>query len=272
MKAEILNIDGTKKGEITLPKQFEEEYRPDLIKRAVLVVQSNKRQPFGTDVEAGTRPSAKTSKRRRKYRSSYGKGISRVPRKVMSRQGTQFNWTGTFAPGTVSGRAAHPPKAEKVWALKINIAERKKAIRSAIAATAIKELAEKRGHKVGKALPIIIDAKAEDLKKSKEAVEMLAKLGLKDEIKRLETKKVRAGKGKSRGRKYKKKVGPLLIVSGNCALQKSAANISGIDIVIVESLNAELLAPGTHAGRLAVWSEKAIEKMDKENLFVGKKK
>lgn len=270
MKAEILNIDGTKKGDITLPKQFDEEYRPDLIKKAVLVVQSNKRQPFGTDVEAGIRPSAKTSKRRRKYRGSYGKGISRVPRKVMSRKGTQFNWTGAFAPGTVSGRAAHPPKAEKDWRLKINIIERKKAIRSAIAATTMKELAEKRGHKVSK-LPIIIDAKAEELQKSKEAIEMLNKLGLKDELKRLETKKVRAGKGKKRGRKYKKKTGPLLVVSSKCALQKSAANISGVDIVTVESLNAELLAPGAQPGRLTIWSDKAIEKMNKENLFVVKK-
>ncbi|MFH1638285.1 MAG: 50S ribosomal protein L4 [Candidatus Woesearchaeota archaeon] len=270
MKAEILNLDGSKKGDIELPKQFSEEYRPDLIKRAVIAIQSHNRQSTGTAPKAGTRPSAKTSKRRRKYRGSYGKGISRVPRKVLSRHGTQFSWTGAFAPGTVGGRRAHPPKAEEDFALKINTTERKKAIRSAIAATSIKEIVVKRGHKLSREVPIVLDSAVEDIKKTSEATKMLTNMGMQGELKRLESKKVRAGRGKSRGRKYSKKKGPLFVVSGKCSLQKSASNIPGVDIISVESLNAELLAPGTHPGRLTIWSEKALGRMAKERLFMRK--
>ena len=84
-----------------------------LIKRAVLTLQNNKRQRYGANPEAGKKVSAALSKRRRKYRGSYGHGISRVPRKILSRRGTSMNWQGAFAPGTVGGRRAHPPKAEK---------------------------------------------------------------------------------------------------------------------------------------------------------------
>ena len=38
----------------------------------------------------------------------------------MSRSGTRLNFTGAFAPGTVGGRRAHPPKAEKNWQEKVN--------------------------------------------------------------------------------------------------------------------------------------------------------
>ncbi len=270
MKAEVLNLDGSKKGDVELPKQFLEEYRPDLIKRAVLSIQSHKRQAYGQSPESGLRPSAKTSKRRRAFRGSYGKGISRVPRKVFTRRGTQFNWEGAVAPGTVGGRRAHPSKAEKDWSLSINTTERKKAIRSAIAATTKKDLVEERGHRVGREVPIVVDAAAEGLKKAKDASALLSKLGMGDELKRLKEKKVRAGKGKSRGRRYRKKVGPLFIVSEKCELQKSAKNIPGAEVATVDSLNAELLAPGTHAGRLAIWSEKAIERLGKESLFIRK--
>ncbi|RME55520.1 50S ribosomal protein L4 [Candidatus Woesearchaeota archaeon] len=266
MKADVLSLDGKKLKTIDLPSQFEESYRPDLIKRAVLAVQSHKRQPYGADPEAGFRHSAKLSRRRRKYRGGYGRGMSRVPRKVLSRRGTQFSYVGAIVSSTVGGRRAHPPKSEKIWDLKINIKERRKAIRSAISATLNKLLALARGHKV-KELPLIVESKIEDLKKAKEVESVLKALGLNDELERCKEKKVRAGKGKARGRKYKRKVGPLLVVSNKSSLTKAALNLPGVDVAVVDSLNAELLAPGTHAGRVTVWSEKAIERMKSENLF-----
>ena len=53
---------------------------------------------------------------------------------------------GAEAPNTVGGRRAHPPKAEKEWELKINSKERKKAFRSALAATAQESYVSARGH------------------------------------------------------------------------------------------------------------------------------
>jgi len=267
MKTDVLSAEGKKQGSIELPEQFNEEYRPDLIKRAVLAIQNHKRQPYGVSPEAGKRSSAKTSKRRRKYRGSYGKGISRVPRKVLSRNGIQMNWVGAFAPGTVGGYRSHPPKAWQNWDLKINNKERKKALRSAIAATAIKDVVLARGHKISN-VPLIADNKIESVSKTTEARKILEKLGLKAELERCTVKKVRAGKGKNRGRKYKTKKGILLVVSGKCDLLGSAKNLPGTDVVIVSSLNAELLAPGAHPGRITVWSERAIERLAKERLFM----
>ncbi len=113
MKIPILNISKEEIGKQEMPVQFEEEIRLDLIKRAVIAIKNNERQAYGADPMAGKRASAKLSRRRHVYKTSYGIGISRVPRKIMSSRGTRMNWVGAFAPGTVGGRKAHPPKAGK---------------------------------------------------------------------------------------------------------------------------------------------------------------
>lgn len=268
MKVDVLGLDGKRMGSIELPNQFYEEYSPEIIKRAVHAIQSRKRQPYGAFERAGKEYSAKLSRRRRNYKTAYGIGISRVPRKIMSRSGRRFNWVGAWAPGTVGGRKAHPPKAEKKWEHKINIKERRKAIRSAISATLNKELVIQRGHKF-KEVPLIIENKVESIDKTKDVKLLFKILGLNEELERIEERKVRAGKGKSRGRKYKLKKGPLIVVSTKCKLEKAARNIPGVDVAVVGSLNAELLAPGTMAGRLTIWSDRAIERLAKENMFTN---
>ncbi|MBR9691209.1 50S ribosomal protein L4, partial [Candidatus Woesearchaeota archaeon] len=72
----------------------------------------------------------------------------------------------------------------------------------------------------------------------------------------------------TRGRKYKKKKGILFVVSKDCSLEKAARNIPGIDIAVVNSLNAKLLAPGAVPGRLTLFTEAAIDKLEKEKLFM----
>lgn len=267
MKIDVLDITKNKIGEIELPSQFEEEIRPDLIQRVVLAVQSHNRQDYAASEEAGKRASAKLSRRRRDYRGSYGFGISRVPRKIMTRRGTRMNWVGAFAPGTVGGRRAHPPKSEKIWWEKINEKERKKAIRSAITATILKDIVAEKGHLIPDNYPFILDDKFETIDKTKTVLEIFKKLGFEKELARVEVKKVRAGKGKSRGRKYKKKKGPLIVVSKKDKLSRAASNIPGIDVVDVKSLNAELLAPGGKAGRLTLWTSAAVNILKKESLF-----
>lgn len=267
MKLDIFDATKNKVGEIKLPSQFEEEIRPDLIHRAVLSVQSHKRKTYAASIEAGKRASAKLSRRRRDYRGSYGFGISRVPRKIMTRRGMRMNWVGAFAPGTVGGRRAHPPKTEKFWWKKINNKEKAKAIRSAISATIAKEIVSNRGHLLPNNYPFVLDEKFESISKTADVLASFKKLGLEEELKRIELKKVRAGRGKSRGRKYRRKTGPLIVVSNTKDVGKAAANIPGIDIVEVKNLNAELLAPGAKAGRLTIWTSTAINILEKENLF-----
>ncbi len=267
MKLKLLSADKTEMGTIELPAQFSEKIRPDIIRRAVLRLQSIRRQKYGASPEAGKRASAELSRRRHKYRGSYGSGISRVPRKILSRRGTRMNWVGAFAPGTVGGRRAHPPKAEKNLVLKINKKENRKAIRSAMSATVIKSLVEQRGHKVPEQYPFVVDAKLESITKTKEARAALTKLGFADELQRCEKRKIRAGKATMRNRRYKRKKGLLLVVGHECPLMQSANNIAGIDIVSVNKLNAEFLAPGADYGRITIYTKAAIERLAKEGLF-----
>jgi large subunit ribosomal protein L4e len=268
MEIKILSVEREEIGKKKLPKQFEEPVRHDLVKRTVEAIQSHKRQPYGAKPDAGKRASAELSRRRHKYRGAYGYGISRVPRKILTRRGQRFNWVGAVVPGTVGGRRAHPPKAEKDWGKKINKKERRKAIRSAMAATLKPGLVKERGHILPEYYPFIIDSKLENVGKAKDAKKIFEKLGLAEELKRISKITIRAGKGKSRGRKYKRKKGPLFVVSADCPLTKSCSSIAGVEVVNAKKINAEQLAPGTHLGRLTFFTDKAIDMIEKGGLFM----
>ena len=114
MKAELYLITGEKKGQVDLPTQFSEPVRFDLIKRAVFSIQTKKRQAYGSDPNAGTKQGAATTKRRQKYKTTYGKGVSRIKRKYSFSRGMQFGFIGAFVANAISGRKAFPPKSEKV--------------------------------------------------------------------------------------------------------------------------------------------------------------
>ena len=249
MKVNVYSIEGDVKGDIELPTIFNEVYRPDLIKRAVLSAQSARIQPWGNDPMAGKRTSAKGW--------GSGRGTARVPR---IKNGSKA----AFVPMAIGGRQAHPTRAEKNHHEKINIKERRFAIRSAVAATTNKDIVKNRGHKVDNLdqVPIIVEDDIESVKTTKQTREIFEKLGVYDDIIRAkEGKRIRAGRGKTRGRKYKKVKGPLLVVGEDKGITLGARNHAGVDVVVVENLNAELLAPGTHPGRLTVYSKSAIEKL-----------
>lgn len=268
MELKIYNAENKEVGKHKLPPQFSELVRPDLIKRAVEAIQNNNRQQYGASLEAGKRPSVTLSRRRRKYKGSYGKGIARIPRKTMVRRGMQMIWVGAFSPGTVGGRRAHPAKPARVFGHKLNTKERRKAIRSALAATMNKDIVQQRGHKTPDTYPFLISTDFEKTQKTKDIFTALKTLGLEQDLERGGKKKIRPGKGTMRGRPYKRSKGPLLIVSGNCAALKAAKNIPGVDIIDINHVNTEHLAPGTHAGRLTLFTQAAIEKLEKDKLFM----
>ena len=260
MKTNIFDTQGNVKGDIELPKVFSISYRPDLIKRAVLAVQSHNRQSYGVDVLAGKRTSAHYHGVRHYRYSMMNKEMARMHRIHQGPPG--LNLTARIAPQARKGREAHPPKIEKIFWQKINDKERILAIKSAIAATAIKDIVAKRGHMINSIiLPIVVDDSLQEIKKTKQIKQFLEKIGLKEELKRSSKKKVRAGKGKMRGRRYKKRKGPLIVVAEDKGLINAARSIAGIDCCLVNRLNAELLAPGTNAGRLTIYTESAIRKL-----------
>jgi len=248
--AKIFNLEGKLIGKTNLPPIFGTPLRPDVIKRAVLAIQSNRFQPQGRDPMAGKRTSAESR--------GVGLGISRVPRK----KGPAGR--AALAPGTVGGRLAHPPTSEKNIVKRIPKKEKRLALLSAIAATASKEVVTLRGHSIEDvpAIPLIVTDDLERLKKTREVEETLIHLGVLSDIYRVrESRKIRAGKGKRRGRKIKQAIGPLIVLAENKGVIEAARNIPGVDIVTVESLNAEILAPGAHPGRLTIWTEGAIKKL-----------
>lgn len=266
MTVPVFDTKGKEHKGKSLPSQFNEFVRKDLIKQAVVASRYNKTQPHGSRRLAGRTSSAVFRGIRRGYGRSYNWGISRLPR-LMIRGGRRIGRV-MNVPQAKGGPRAHPPKAGKKWEKKMNRKERRKAIRAALAATQDLELVRERGHAAPDNYPFAISSEFEDLEKTKDVVKALHKLGLEDELSRASRKRIRAGRGKSRGRRYKRTKGPLIVVSEKCSLLKAAANIPGVDAVIVDHLNAELLAPGTHPGRLTLFTRKALKRLKDEKIFL----
>lgn len=272
MKVNVYGIDGKIKDKIELPPVFNLDIRPDIIKRAVLAIQSQKRQPYGTDPKAGQKSSAHYHGKRRMRHQMINRDIARLPR--LHRTSPHLYFRARLVPQAVKGRRAHPPKVEKVYGEKINKKELMLAIKSAIAATAEIQYVKSRGHKINglKELPLIFEDKLQKITKTKDFENLLKSIGLGEEIERCKDRSERAGKGKMRGRKYKIKKGPLVIVAKDEGIFKAASNIPGVDINLVDNISIENLAPGTQAGRLTIWSRSAIEKLRELAVWVNNKK
>src|SRR3989344_2241604 len=183
-KANILDINGNKTKDIVMPRWF-----------------------YGKIIH-----------QRHVWKSQYGRGMSRVPRKTMSRRGNQFNWVGATAPNTRGGRRAHPPKVlSMINTNKINKKELKIAFISALSATAdvnfvVKKYETLKGKKIDSAkLPLVVESKIIGLK-TKTFIDAVKTILGKDLFSIAVRKKAqRAGKGKLRGRKYKKTAGVLFV-------------------------------------------------------------
>jgi large subunit ribosomal protein L4e len=247
-KVNVYKIDGSSTEKIDLPSVFDTSYRPDIIKKSFDILHSNKRQPYGSDPLAGTKHSTASVGK--------GRGQSRVPRLSQGRRAA-------LAPCVVGGRRAHPPKVERNWKEKINKKEKLIAKNSALAATKDKDKVINRGHKFDSeiTLPVIVEDKFEKIKKTKDVIDSLNKLGVYDDVIRATNgKHIRPGKGKARGRKYKIPKS-ILIVSKNDFINKSSRNLTGVNIVKPENINIEHLAPGGIAGRLTIITKSALKEI-----------
>ena len=256
--ANIYDLQGKPTAKTPLPNVFATPLRPDVIKRAVLAIQSRRLQPQGRDPMAGKKTSAESR--------GTGMGIARVPR-VKGGGGRA-----ALAPSTVGGRQPHPPRSEKKIVKRIPRKELRLALRSAVAATASETVVASRGHRIEDVpdFPLIVIDQIEELKKTGELEAALTNLGILSDLYRVKgSRKIRAGKGKRRGRKMKQAVGPLIVVAKNKGVFNAASNLLGVDVSTVQDLNAEMLAPGTHPGRLTLWASSAIERLD--TLYGGGK-
>jgi large subunit ribosomal protein L4e len=243
----VYDLEGNVSGETPLPEAFKSEVRPDVIRRAVTAIEANKRQPYAPSPTAGARHSVETWGK--------GRGVSRVQRMKDSSTAAQ-------SPNNVGGRRAHPPKVEKDLGKKINKKELLMAKLAALTATSRPELVKARGHIFDEELtvPVVVKDDFESIKTTQEAVKALESIGVYDDIIRADNgKKVRAGRGKMRGRRYRMPRGILVVLSGDCVGGRSVRNLPGVEVVTPTMLNASVLAPGGDPGRLMLVTEKALE-------------
>jgi len=243
---DVYDTEGKKAETITLPYIFSLPVRKDLIRRAFLSSLTKSIQPKGRDPMAGKRTSAKSM--------GIGLGIARVPRIA--------GGEAALAPNTVGGRLAFPPTLDERIEERINFKEKRLAIASALSACSIPELVKARGHKfTSSSLPLVVADEVTGLNKSKQIEDFLRKLGVGEDLDRVrEGKRVRPGKGKMRGRRYKIPRGPLIVVHDHSApLKRAAENLPGVDVISAKLLSVIHLAPGGSPGRLTIFTKSSLK-------------
>ena len=266
MKAIVLGLDGKAGREIELPSQFNEAYRPDVIRRAFLAESTESLQPKGNFPLAGMQTTAEYYGRRHAWRQTINTGRSRLPREKIAkgRSGKV-----RMVPHSVKGRRAHPPNPGKKIVEKINPKEKNLAIRSAVAATAMVEAVKARGHIPGAGkLPIVVSDSIQSVKKSSEAKKILEFLGFaKDLARASDGRKTRTGVSRLRKGGVRTPRSALLVIAKDDGIGKAARNIPGVEVAQVNKLRMDELAPGGTPGRLTAWTEGALQAMGKEKMF-----
>jgi len=255
--AKLFDKSGKEKDKISLPKNFSVRIRGDILAKVYEATKRIYTQNYGSKIGAGAGYSASgiLKHKRHDWKSTYGKGISRIPRKILSRHGSSFNWVGATVSGTRGGRRAHPPKSEKNVFRKINKKELLIAFNSAFSGTVdSKSLERKYGKKIISG--IVFEDKILELK-TKEFFSILKKVLGESFEKVLKKKNIRAGIGKMRGRKYKSNAGLLFIISNSEKMKRV-----GIDVRKVDELSIRDLSPNGEPGRITCYTKNAIKEIE----------
>jgi len=123
-----------------------------------------------------------------------------------------------------------------------------------------------RGHRVEQVpeVPLVVDNKVIDnIDKTSKAVALLKALNAFSDVEKVkDSRKLRAGKGKMRNRRYVQRRGPLVVYNEKTPLTKALRNLPGVELACVTRLNLLQLAPGGHLGRFVIWTKDAFERLD----------
>jgi len=241
--------------QVVLPAVFTAPIRPDVVNFVHTNMAKNNRQAYGVSRQAGHQHSAESW--------GTGRAVSRIPR--IAGGGTQRSGQGAFGNMCRSGRMFAPTRVWRKWHRKINVNQRRFAVASALAASALPSLVTARGHRIEKVpeVPLVLEDAVESVQKTAQAVKILAKFGADADVEKVkDSKKVRTGRGKSRNRRYVTRRGPLIVFANANGAEKAFRNIPGVELANVERLNLLQLAPGGHVGRFIIWTRSAFEKLD----------
>jgi len=244
---------------LALPAVFSAPIRSDIVNEIHARLNKNKRQPYAVSKYAGHDTAAESW--------GTGRAVARIPR--VPGGGTHRAGQGAFGNMCRGGRMFAPTKIWRKWHRKTNSNERRFAVVSAVAASALPSLVLARGHAVSKVpeIPLVVDNKAVDgVDKTKKAVQLLKSLGAYDDVEKVyNSQGIRAGKGKYRNRRYVQRRGPLVVYSQKGPLVKAFRNLPGVELCTIHNLNLLQLAPGGHLGRFVIWVKDAFQQLD--NVF-----
>lgn len=239
----------------TLPAVMTAPIRGDVVQYVHTLMAKNKRQPYAVNKDAGMMTPAVSW--------GTGRAVSRIPR--VPGGGTQRSGQGAFGNMCRAGRMFAPTKVWRRWHRKINVNQRRYAVASALAASAVPALVMARGHRIDEVpeMPLVFSDSVNKVTKTKDASAILDRFGAGADVDRCrDSKKLRRGVGKMRNRRYTMRRGPLVICDSSEQLDKTFRNISGVEVTNVDNLNLLDLAPGGHLGRFCVWSKGAFDKLD----------
>eukprot|EP00466_Bigelowiella_natans_P001981 jgi/Bigna1/92780/estExt_fgenesh1_pm.C_680005 len=240
--------------QIRMPEVFLAPIRPDIVNFVHTNMAKNKRQAYAVSRGAGHQHSA----------ASWGTGraVSRIPR--VSGGGTSRAGQAAFGNMCRKGRMFAPTRIWRKWHKKINLNQKRYAVASALAASALPSLVMARGHRIEECpeIPLVVPNQMQGIEKTKDAVKFLKSIGAFDDVERAKaSRKIRVGRGKLRNRRHVQKRGPLVVYAECEGVSKSFRNIPGVEVADVETLNLLQLAPGGHMGRFIIWSEAAFRKL-----------
>jgi len=251
----VFNEQGEVSGQVTLPAVFKAPIRPDVVHFVHSNMSKNSRQPYAVHKHAGHQTSAESW--------GTGRAVSRIPR--VRGGGTHRSGQAAFGNMCRGGRMFAPTKTWRKWHHRINQKQRRYAVCSALAASAIPALLMARGHKIEQIpeVPVVCTNAIESLTKTKAAVALLKQLNAYDDVEKCQnSKQIRAGKGKMRNRRYVMRRGPLVIYNEDHGIKQAFRNLPGVELISVDRLNLLKLSPGSHLGRFCIWSGGAFQKLD----------
>merc|ERR1712086_1234752 len=241
--------------QVELPAVFLAPIRPDIVNFVHTSMNKNKRQAYAVNKWAGHQQSAESW--------GTGRAVARIPR--VPGGGTHRAGQAAFGNMCRGGRMFNPTKTWRKWHRKINTNQKRYAVCSALAASALPSLVMARGHKIDQVpeCPLVVESSVEAVDKTAKAMKVLEALGAADDVEKSKaSRQIRSGKGKMRNRRYVQRRGPLVVYDNDQGIKKAFRNISGVELCDVSALNLLQLAPGGHLGRFVVFTEGAFAKLD----------
>eukprot|EP01029_Cantina_marsupialis_P027367 TRINITY_DN763_c0_g1_i1.p2 TRINITY_DN763_c0_g1~~TRINITY_DN763_c0_g1_i1.p2 ORF type:complete len:346 (-),score=65.63 TRINITY_DN763_c0_g1_i1:76-1092(-) len=251
---QVQNTAGEKVAEVKVSKVFSAPIRADVMHSVHSALNKNKRQAQAVSFYAGMHYSAQSW--------GTGRAVARIPR--VQGSGTHAAGAGAYGNMCRGGHMYSPLRTWRKWHVAMPLKQRRYAVASAVAATAIPALVMARGHRISEVqeVPLVVEG-IESIKNTKEAVAALKALGAFEDVEKAKaSKKINSGKGKYRNRRYTQRRGPLVIYEKDEGVCNAFRNLAGVELCRVDALNLLKLAPGAHFGRFCIWSKAAFEKLD----------